>query len=276
MIGKNHSEITNNALNSYLNSNALDFVKQGNLDSDRVPRYTLKNVTDGYNINAQHSNNTSLSECSEFLKDSKEVIVEDFIEALNADGKDKEKLYQQAFYDLGRSIHSVQDFYSHTNWINQTGEDVLIWNEDAEDINLDNPEKLKTSKYTKFGQFFEKINPFFLDKIKKNYDAIYNEGEKNFSHYVISKDEKGSIADILFEKETGVSGYELASQDAVKHTEQKWLDVIEELRNELTSEEFEKLNNEILNFESDIENYNKNSIEYRESFNKDMKEVSGE
>lgn len=274
MIGKNHSEITTTSLSDYLNSNALTYVEQGNLDSDRAPRYRLKNYTDGYNINAQHSNNTSLSECSEFMKDSKEVVVQDFIDALNAPEDEKEILYEQAFYDFGRLIHSIQDFYSHTNWINQTGNEVLTWNEDADEINLEDPDGLRTSKYTQFSQFWEKLNIFFPWKMENNYDAVYKDGEKRFSHYAINKDEKGTIADELFEKETGKSGYELASEDAVVHTEQKWQDVMSELEEVLTPEEFEKLNLEISEFESDIEDYNKEYFKYRKNFNADMKELA--
>lgn len=272
MIGKYHSNITKNGLENYLNSDALEFTKSGNLDSDKVYRFTVFNITDGYNINAQHSNNASFDECEKFLKDAQSVVEDDFIEALNADGDNKNELYEQAFYDFGRTIHSIQDFYSHTNWINKTGGNVQIWNEDSENINLKDSENLKDTKYNQISQFIDKINPFYESYLEDNYDKMYNQKKSSISHFGINKDKPDSIASQLFEKEYNISGFELANMDAELHTKQKWEDVMTSLKKELSKEDFEQLEKEIAAFEAQDE-YEEKYKDFRKNFNSDMKKL---
>ena len=274
MIGKYHSKITSSGLSEKLNQEALSYVTKGNLDSDKAPRKSTKDYTDGYNIDAQHSNNTTLAETSAFLQDSTKIVVDDFIEALNSTNN-KEELYQQAFYDFGRLTHSIQDFYSHTNWINQTDGEIIPWNEDSEEINLDNPENLTMTKYNQFSQFLEKINPIHKWLVSFSYDAYYNKGNKDFSHYTINKDKENTIADSLYkDNNNGKSAFELANKTATAHTEQKWKEVTSELQSNLNDKDYFKLLEEIDSFNSDIKYYDENYLNFRKNFNKDMKELN--
>lgn len=273
MIGKNHRIITYNALQNSLNSSAVKYSAYGNLDSDKAPRKSVKNVTDGYSINAQHSNNTSLADCSNFLSDANQVVIDDFKEALKADDSSKDELYNQAFYDFGRMIHSIQDFYSHTNWINENPDGVALWDE-SENANIDNPDNFITSHYTQVGQFFTKIWPFTRKYLDNNYESVYKEGLDSLSHYELNKDEKGTLADELFEKNEGKSGYELAAQDATEHTKQKWDDVLSQLKSSLSDEEYKELLKDIENFSSETDESDEARLEFRKNFNADMKELA--
>ena len=145
MIGKYHTSITNEALGTSFNGYAVNYIEKGNIDSDELRDYK-EGITDGYDLSAQHFNKTSLEKCDEFLEDAQDVVLEDFIEAAKADGAEEDELYEQAFYDLGRLVHNIQDFYSHTNWINLNQDE--LWNEDIDNPNVDDPEKFKTGDYS--------------------------------------------------------------------------------------------------------------------------------
>ena len=269
MIGENHYLITNNALNEHLNGDALDFVASSNIDSDKIEEENKYNIFKPYNA-PQHFNKTTKEEGLEFLENAKEVVLDDLIEASKTDDDD---LYKQALYDFGRLSHCIQDFYSHTNWINQTGGIVRVWNEDIINPNIDNPDNLKTTDYSWFSQLLDKINPFFKMYAESHYDSLY-EGSSKTSHYTMNKDEKGSLADVLFEKNEGVSGFNLALEDSVLHTEQKWEEVLDEAKDEITNEEYNNLIQNLEDFEIDEDEFDENKETYRKNFEEDMDELN--
>jgi hypothetical protein len=132
MIAKYHTSITHDALESYFSNPILNLISEANVDSDTLFE-EKEGVSDNYNVTAQHFNNTSLEECEDFLKQAEEVAIDSLVEAVRTtDGADVSENYTEAFYNVGRLMHCIQDFYSHTNWINQTGDEVVVWNEDIE------------------------------------------------------------------------------------------------------------------------------------------------
>ena len=268
MIGKYHASITNEALGSSFNGYAINYISKGNLDSDEL-RDEITGVTDGYNLSAQHFNKTSLEECDKFLKDAEAVVVDDFIQAAKANGADEDEYYEQAFYDFGRLAHNIQDFYSHTNWVNFNSEE--IWNEDIENPNLEDSQKLKTGEYSYFSQFLDKINPFYKMYLSKNYDKLY-EGDSSISHYGINKDEPGTISDELYEEKYGVSGFSAASDLAREHSLKKWEDIDETLKEELSPKEYRNLKQDMENFNLTQEDFDENLDTLRKNFNADIKE----
>lgn len=251
MNANGHNDITVEALSNYscLNS-ATGFVQKSNNDADNqeVKHPKEKNIWDGYNTLAQHSNNTSLSECSEFIKDAEKVTAEDFIEAAKSmDTENEEESIAYALYDFGRLSHSIQDFYSHTNWINLTGAKTETWDESANNKNI------KTTDYNGASEFFDKYS--FL---------------KFNTHYSVNKDEYGTPADKAFKKKTGVSGYDQAYKDAVEHTTEEWTEIDEALKANLDKKTYEKFKQKLASFDSST--YNKYFDECRENFNDEMKE----
>ena len=117
MIGKYHTSITNEALGESFNGYAINYIGKGNIDSDEL-RDEITGVTDGYNLSAQHFNKTSLEECKKFLDSAQEVVIDDFIKAAKANSNEDE-YYEQAFYDFGRLIHNIQDFYFYNSILRQ-------------------------------------------------------------------------------------------------------------------------------------------------------------
>ena len=267
MIGKYHTSITNEALGDKLNGYAVNYVDKGNTDSDQL-RNKIAGISDGYDLSAQHFNKTSLENCEKFLKDAQEVVVDDFIQAANSNGDDE--YYEQAFYDLGRLVHNIQDFYSHTNWINYNSDE--LWNEDVKKPNLEKNQELKTGNYTAFSQYIDEINPFYVYDLSSNYD-LYYESDADMSHYGLNKDEPDTIADRLYEEKYGVSGFTKAADLARAHTLKKWEDVDAILQEELDEDVYENMVDEISNFNSTQENFDENIDKYRENFNSDMKEL---
>ena len=269
MIGKYHSQITTEALSSSFNNSAINYIEQGNLDSDKL-RSKIPNITDGYNLSAQHFNKTSLQNCDEFLEKAQSVVIDDFIQAAKADDKDADEYYEQAFYDLGRLIHNIQDFYSHTNFVNLNQDE--IWNEYIENPNVDNKKQLKTGEYSYFSQFIDKINPFYKWFIEKNYEDMY-EGTSKVSHYGLNKDEPNTIADRIYKEKFGVSAFDLAEDFATAHTKEKWEEIDSILREELTAAEYSSLCRDIASFDLDGEDYHENLQTLRANFNEDIKEA---
>ena len=269
MIGKYHTSITNEALGTSFNGYAVNYIEKGNIDSDELRDYK-EGITDGYDLSAQHFNKTSLEKCDEFFEDAQDVVLEDFIEAAKADGAEEDELYEQAFYDLGRLVHNIQDFYSHTNWINLNQDE--LWNEDIDNPNVDDPEKFKTGDYSYFSQFLDQINPFYKLYLSANYDALY-EDDSSISHYGINKDKPGTIADELYEDKYGISGFTLASDMAREHTAQKWDEIDSVLKESLSEEEYENLKQKMSEFDSTQEDFDENLDELRANFNEDMKEL---
>ena len=269
LIGKYHSQVTTEALNSSFNDNALNYIEQGNLDSDKLRR-KIPDITDGFDLNAQHFNKTSLEKCDEFLEKAQSVVVDDFVQAAKADDKDADEYYEQAFYDLGRLVHNIQDFYSHSNFVNLNQDE--IWNEDIKNPNIDGENKLKTGEYSYFSQFIDKINPFYKWFTEKNYEDMY-EKTSTISHYGLNKDEPNTIADKIYKEKFGVSAFDLAIDFAQEHTEQKWREIDSILRQELTTTEYNNLCCEIASFELTEDDFNNNLHDLRKNFNEDMKEA---
>lgn len=269
MIGKYHTSITNEALGSSFNGYAINYIEKGNIDSDELRDYKT-GITDGYDLSAQHFNKTSLEDCNDFLEDAQEVVIEDFIQAAKANSSEEDELYAQAFYDLGRLVHNIQDFYSHTNWINLNQDE--LWNESIENPNVGNPENFKTGDYSYFSQFLDKINPFYKSYLSANYEDLY-EGSSSISHHGLNKDEPGTISDELYEKKYGESGFTLASDMAREHTVQKWEEIDSILKESLSEEEYENLNKKMIEFDSTQESFDENIDTMRQNFNTDMKEL---
>ena len=269
MIGKYHSQITTEALSSSFNNSAINYIEQGNLDSDKLSSKN-PNITNGYNLSAQHFNKTSLQNCDEFLEKAQNVVIDDFIQAAKADDKDADEYYEQAFYDLGRLFHNIQDFYSHTNFVNLNQDE--IWNEDIENPNVDNKKQLKTGEYSYFSQFLDKINPFYKWFIGKNYENMY-EGTSAISHYGLNKDEPNTIADRIYKEKFGVSAFDLAEDLATAHTKEKWEEINSILREELTVAEYSNLCRDIASFDLEDEDYYENLQNLRANFNEDIKEA---
>lgn len=269
MIGKYHTSITNEALGESFNGYTINYIDKGNIDSDEL-RDEITGVTDGYNLSAQHFNKASLEECKKFLDSAQEVVIDDFIKAAKANSNEDE-YYEQAFYDFGRLIHNIQDFYSHTNWINYNKDE--IWNEDIENPNLEENQTLKTGEYSYFSQFLDQINPFYKNYLSKNYEEIC-EGKSSISHYGMNKDEPGTIADELYEEKYGTSGFSAAADCAREHSEKKWEEIDTILRQELSGREYRKMKQEIADFDMTQVDFDENLDTLRENFNSDIKELS--
>lgn len=285
MDATGHKDITNAALHNYFNSYELNLIVNSNLDSDKL-RTKKTDISDNYNLDAQHFNKASLPECEKFLKQAEKVVLDDFTKAAkDPDISKEDEDYTKAFYDLGRLTHTMQDFYAHSNYINLAGPNSNIWNESVSNPNVKNPKNFKTGSYNGFSQaldavkiFFNNINIFSKKKYKngKDYDELFMQNS-NQSHEVLNKDKKGTVADKAYEAKEGVSGYKTASDYAIKHTTKEWEDINKALEKNLDDKTYQKLIKKIKDFnppvktfktfEKDIETSDK---KYRINFNKKM------
>ncbi len=274
MIEKYHVQITANALDDSLSNNAIGVISRGNIESDTIFS-EREGISDGYVVTAQHFNNTDLEDCKDFIDDAQDATVDTFIEALSATDEDeKEDLYIQAFYNFGRLTHCVQDFYSHTNWVNLTGDEVSVWNESIENPNIDNPAALKTARYTGFSQFCDDVK-FGILGYNIDYDKTYL-GDKDLSHGILNKDEPGTTADKAFQEREGSSGFELACEDATLHTTQEWGQILEELDEQLDDAQYAQLMEELEGFSPTLDEvsdyWNNCCREFNQSMEEEHKE----
>jgi hypothetical protein len=222
MLTHVHADITEKALRKYFNKGQITAIIHGNIDSDSIAHYFDK-VGEPYR-KAQHFANVTVAEGVEFVKRAESIVVDEFVSASKSTGDEKTNNMLKGLYAMGRLFHAVQDFYSHTNWINLTGAKKVVWNGSAENPNVKNPENLKTCVFNIFTEVSDRLTGL-TKKLKKpkTYKEFYLTGDKEVSHAVLSKDYEGSIADMVFKKVEGESGFNLASKDAIKHTKIEWL-----------------------------------------------------
>jgi hypothetical protein len=109
-----HSQITEEANNGYLNPEELSHVILGNILQDLYQT-----------VSAIHFDNCAFKQGQEYIMDQWGLI-----EAIG------NKTDQQSLFYFGQLLHTVQDFYSHSNWVelHETNGDLPIWDLDINDL----------------------------------------------------------------------------------------------------------------------------------------------
>lgn len=166
-----HRRITERALKDVLGPKALRRVIRANLRQD------LHQATSKF-----HFDNCAFAEGIEYINEQFELAL--FL------CRSDEGAALEAF---GRIIHALQDFYSHSNWIELFWPIITLWDETI-------PKGL-VSGSTRLGK----------NKLK---------GAPHHRH--LNKDRPGNKADRDFKAKYGVSSYELAFNLAEQHTKLAW------------------------------------------------------
>lgn len=266
MIGKVHCNITTEALSKCFSKEALKLMCKANKDSDRyflqVPRdqhFIKSNLKDGrkFVMKVKHEIINILTEASRYL-DAANSEVSTLDPQKHNDLKYFKakhflnKLFGKAVYFMGRLSHAIQDFYAHTNWIHLTGVEQKIWNMRLKKINISIPDgfELKNCGINiveeALGGFKKKYTRKNIEKKiiinKEFYEKIFLKPDKEnerITHRILGKDCEGTFADEIFglynrdENGNGISGFNIAFADALKHTFQIWIEIRRKLNDKL-------------------------------------------
>jgi len=229
MIPSVHRKITQNALEKKFSPGVLNIIKKANTDSDLPKR-------DAFFSKPLHCVNCSIEETKVYIDELEKNVVNELIAASLSNYRDKKNNhFKIAAAYLGKLNHAVQDFYSHSNWIELIAPKKKIWKGKTINPYSNKNEQILmcTSKY------FSELACFLLDlaykKItgKKHINDIINLPVDQLSHFKLNKDNKNSLADIDYEKKYHESGFDLACKLAEYSTLLKWKNIEKIVKREM-------------------------------------------
>jgi len=212
-----HVNITSAALarTGDLSRDALKLICDANVDSDSFPRHTF--------IHSQHFDDDEIEAGRRFLAKALERCSSNLVRASELrDDTVALSWFQHGLYAFGRMIHSIQDFYSHSNWICLTGPKPETWLP-LGDFGIYT--KVKT-------EYFEVIKEYvtgtgaeeYLKDPKLWLARMIDPDEKDYHGYM-NYDRAGTIADRCYTACFGISGFSLACLDAKHHTARDWFNL---------------------------------------------------
>lgn len=219
-----HAKYVQHAFQNIISVSALTIVKKASKYSDVVHNHYIK---------GQHGG-PETSDCIQFISKINKYIVkklENVSKNIETKGsKEKiDKTLTEAFYAEGIKDHAIQDFFSHTNWLHL---DPTPTSKDFQAILLGEkpvPEKLFNCKFMFKEDIPETLGWGILKLIpkklmKKLFEAIepvYKAQQKDMpvSHCLMNFDKPGTIEDEFFKTIKGFSGFERASEEAIKATQ---------------------------------------------------------
>ncbi|KAG7287204.1 hypothetical protein NEMBOFW57_006709 [Staphylotrichum longicolle] len=143
-----------------------------------------------------------------------------------------------AIEGLGRALHGIQDFYSHSNWVDS--------HDPRHPISISNPPGLGMNGTAPFLDL-RANSPISADLIPRNLttgcfalpDSLAGSGEceGRITHHALSKDRgliflDGTFGEVEFDprSEAISSNFHFAVQAAVQHTRETWADLQNEIR----------------------------------------------
>src|SRR5712691_2058335 len=238
-----HREITTVALKDRLSPAALHLVLRANRESDDLSQQSN---------NAQHFDNClkpSDFDCGlTFAKRLKRAALGYLGLASLETGAVRDGYVGSALYAMGRLLHAMQDFYSHSNWINLTGPASQIWNESFSNTGAPIPGTLKSGAWATWRDGPHEVLDPTPAAARPSYAEAkagplppqphYWESSEFYSKYLtgetlrhgeLNKDQYYTIGDDVFFFKYQVRGYDVAFEDAKGHSRRKWEEFASEL-----------------------------------------------
>lgn len=236
--GAYHTRITEAGLKPQgFSKESLHWIALGNISMDKF-------YTDEFSDDRRHFTDMTFDESEDFLEDKFEEIVEGAGRA-----REDYQVYRQTLIDLGEFLHTVQDFYAHTNWI-----------EKSLSMNPDSPVELAPDDFDDYP--FSVISPYTLNNYlppgevtnPENYQRAFGHGfysveelaamsprerieatanpSKGLSHLNLAKDNPEYAAGALRWVEGGPTLFDMAVSLATRDTARQWGLIEEELEDE--------------------------------------------
>lgn len=245
-----HEKITRTAISRRFPSDknpALKVICKADGDSDNAAPGSYGFCA---NLHPQHVSNCRIQDSSDYIRGLTTLAENEFKRSTQeADQRESTRHLFNGLYATGRMFHAVQDFYSHTNWIDLTRDrnyaSLEVWNEDGTRPNLpaDKAELLKNCHFESYAsEVGEHLRGnLFKERTAQNtalYNKIYFSPDYWPSHYEINKDMPGTLADRAYNynaasaKDENIaldSGFDVACIDAAIHTRRKWDEIQEHL-----------------------------------------------
>ncbi len=236
--GAYHTRITENALRPVgFSKESLHWIALGNVSMDKF-------YTDEFSDDRRHFTDNTFDESEDFMEDKFEEIVEGAGRA-----REDYQVYRQTLIDFGEFLHTVQDFYAHTNWIEKS----LTMNPDApvelapEEFDdfpfsvlspytlnnylppgeVTNPERYERA----FGHGFYSVEELAAMAPRERIEAAANPS-KGMSHLNLAKDNPEYAAGALRWVEGGPTLFEMAVSLATRDTARQWGLIEDELEDE--------------------------------------------
>lgn len=225
-----HKNITRTALKEELSKSALDFVCEANEESDAL--YNQSN-------SAQHFDDSKIKEGLTFIKKLEKALLSELTSVPSYTGKVREGRFLVALYALGRLLHAIQDFYSHSNWVNHTGPVCPIWNEKIDMPNRVDKNLLKTGYFSISTEGTKIVASAVCSTGVGVVERYLSENPDYYRKYLtaetmyhreLNKDRDGTLADLSFKHKYNISGFEVVFETAKNHTATKWSMIKEGLK----------------------------------------------
>ena len=226
--GAYHRQITEQALQPLgVSPDSLHWLYTGNLSADKIYGELFK-------LKYLHFTDMSFEKSEDYLEDQLEAVAE-----MAGDAPEDYQSYRRTLVEFGTYLHCVQDFYSHTNWIEAhlvAGvTDIPLPPADFEDFGLEliSPhtmsrmmppgEVTETEAFVKaFGKEFHTDEELAALSDRQRIELAASP-TKAFIHHHLAKDNpEYSQAKLRWEK-GGPTLFELALDAATRETHRQWL-----------------------------------------------------
>lgn len=236
--GAYHVEITEKGLEAPgFSSESLHWVSLGNVSMDK---FYSKDFSD----DRRHFTDMTFDESEDFLEDQLEKIVEDAGRA-----RDDYQAYRKTLMEFGAYLHTVQDFYAHTNWIEKSlslsgGGIVELAPIDFDDFPFEIVSPYTLNHYLppgeardvveyqrEFGRSFYSVEELDILTDRERIELVASP-KKALNHLTLAKDNPAYHAGRLRWSEGGPTLFEIASDLATRETLRQWNGVKEALLEE--------------------------------------------
>lgn len=225
--GAYHEQITHTALEPLgITEETLHWLDLGNLEADKF-------YSDLFNTKPVHFTDMTFGESEDELEDRLEDVVD-----LAGSAVVDYQLYRQSMVEYGTYLHAVQDFYSHTNWVEKHlvagATTIPLAPADFDDYPFDlvSPytlaRKMPPGEVTEAEVYEKKFRRAFyhsedLDRLdhRARIQTAANPN-KAFTHHDLAKDNPSYAAGKARWEPEGRSVFELAMEAATRDTSRQW------------------------------------------------------
>lgn len=231
MFPKIHKAITQRAFQGKFSPKALESAMNGNTATDLSFRFLIPEA---------HCMDITVQRSRDYIKKLQQKTEKAFIEATNFGSSEKRNSFITRGTRLfGESLHTIQDFFSHTNIV-----DILsVRGKKGSELLKENPfalyetKGLKTCRDNSPKDLKHEIKRFILGN-NRDYEhyLIPDLPGKRLSHATMNLDGPGTEHDIVFKLKHGISGYKVACALAEEGSKSLWKETEQHLIEKLGSQ----------------------------------------
>ena len=235
--GAYHQQVTHAALEPLgIREPTLHWLDLGNLEADKFygPLFEVKHM---------HFTDMTFDESEDDLEDRLEKVVD-----LSEHAVDDYQIYRQSMVEFGIYLHSAQDFYSHTNWVEKHllagATEIPLAPKDFDDLpsGLVSPysllRRIPPGEVTEAETYEEAFKrPFYRSEELAGLEGRQRiraaaEAQEAFTHYDLAKDNPTYLAGQARWNPQGRTVFEMALEAATRETVRQWKHLEREIEDE--------------------------------------------